>query len=80
MTEVRSAIAALDDVVGLCELHVWTLTSGIESLSAHVIVEQHADDRQVLREVRATILQRFGIEHVTVQIEPPNFDEPDVAF
>ena len=55
---------------GVHDLHVWTLTSGKVCLSAHVV----ADDTQLtLRSLTALIRERFGIEHITLQIEDDSF-------
>lgn len=78
--ELRSAILELDGVHGLCDLHVWTVTSGMESMSAHVIVQEGRDRGDMLRTVRTRVHERFGIDHVTIQLEPERFDEPEVPF
>ena len=66
--EVRDAISGIPGVLGVEDLHVWTITSGLDALSAHVVV---ADDRQpgLLRQIRATLQDRFGIDHVTIQLD-----------
>jgi cobalt-zinc-cadmium efflux system protein len=51
------------------DLHVWTLTSGFVALSAHGVIDDPYHQRQVLDEVRQRI-RRYGIEHVTFQLEP----------
>ena len=73
--EVRQTIAATPGVIGVHDLHVWTITSGLDSLSAHVVAgeaESHAD---LLRRLRHALHERFGIDHITIQIEPDGFDE-----
>jgi hypothetical protein len=55
------------------DLHVWTLTSGRDALSAHVRVDDLADGRHVLGDLQQLLHDRFGIEHVTIQLES---DEP----
>lgn len=67
-TEVGEVLAEIEGVVGVHDLHVWTITSGFESLSAHVRVEGE-DRARILREIRETVRERFGIEHSTVQLE-----------
>jgi cobalt-zinc-cadmium efflux system protein len=70
--------AALRDVAGVCsvhDLHVWTITSGMVSLSCHVQCAETAAGHAVLQELQAMLRSRFGIEHATVQIEPENFEE-----
>ena len=51
------------------DLHVWTLTSGFVALSAHGVIDDPYHQRQVLDEVRQR-MRRYGIEHVTFQLEP----------
>jgi cobalt-zinc-cadmium efflux system protein len=51
------------------DLHVWTLTSGRDALSAHLLVEDLSDGQHVLGDLQAVLRERFGIEHVTIQLE-----------
>lgn len=66
--EVAAALTAVEGVVDVHDLHVWTITSGFESLTVHVTVEGRAH-REVLHEIRSLVHRRFGIEHSTVQLE-----------
>lgn len=74
VAEVRAAIARLPGVRSVHDLHVWTITSGLESLSAHVVCEGRPRT-EVLAEIRETLTRRFGIEHQTIQLEPEGFEE-----
>jgi cobalt-zinc-cadmium efflux system protein len=65
---VRSSIAAVPGVCSVHDLHVWTVTSGMVAMSAHVVVPAPADHQGVLERVHEA-MARFGIQHVTVQIE-----------
>lgn len=78
--ELRTAVLGVDGVTGICDMHVWTVTTGLDSMSAHVVVEEGRDDREMLRAVRELVHAQFGIDHVTVQIEPEGFEEPDAGF
>jgi cobalt-zinc-cadmium efflux system protein len=69
VVEVRDALAGVPGVVGVHDLHVWTITSGREALSAHLVVGESTARPQTLEQVRGTLAQRFGIKHVTVQLE-----------
>ncbi len=76
--EVDAAIRGLTGVEQVHDLHVWTITSGRESLSAHVRVgERQRSD--LLTEIRRLITERFGIEHVTIQLEPEDICGQDCA-
>lgn len=76
--EVRDCLMALPCVVGVHDLHVWTITSGMESLSCHVVVEDGQSYCDALTEVRATLHGRFGIDHLTIQVEPAEMEEHGV--
>jgi cobalt-zinc-cadmium efflux system protein len=51
------------------DLHAWTLTSGFDAMSGHVVVDDVAGGPAVIRAVRGLMKERHGIEHVTVQVE-----------
>jgi cobalt-zinc-cadmium efflux system protein len=76
--EVREAMIAVPGVLEVHDLHVWTITSGMESLSAHVVVEEGCYDCGVLAAIRATLHDRFDIHHMTVQMETEAFQEHPV--
>lgn len=67
---VEADLAGLSDVVGVHDLHVWTLTSGMEVASAHVVTRAGADAHDVLDRARDLLGERYGVEHATLQIEP----------
>jgi cobalt-zinc-cadmium efflux system protein len=69
LDDVRDTLAGLPGVEGVHDLHVWTITSGMVALSAHLVVEAEAGSRNLLRTVRTSLHDRFGIHHATVQIE-----------
>ena len=66
--ELRSALAAVDGVTGVHDLHVWTLVPGKDMATAHVTCS--GDTARVLEDARAVLAAR-GLEHATVQVEPP---------
>jgi cobalt-zinc-cadmium efflux system protein len=51
------------------DLHVWTVTSGFDAMSGHLVVTDMSRGREALREARRVMKGDFGIDHVTVQIE-----------
>ena len=73
--ELRSAILGLEGVLEVDDLHAWTVTSGMESMSAHVTIRDGRDPLVDLRTVRQLVHDRFGIDHVTIQVEPENFEK-----
>ncbi len=71
--DVRECLLGVAGVRDVHCLHVWRISSGIDSLSAHVVVDaQHAADAQ-LRALRQTLQQRFEVGHITLQVEPEGF-------
>jgi cobalt-zinc-cadmium efflux system protein len=67
--EVRRAIEELPAVELVHDLHVWTVTSGYFAMSGHAIVADLGQSQVVLRQIHDLMHERFGIRHVTVQIE-----------
>jgi cobalt-zinc-cadmium efflux system protein len=67
--EIGHAIADHAGVVETHDLHVWTVTSGFPTLSAHVLVEPDADCHRIRLELERMLHDRFGIEHTTLQVE-----------
>jgi cobalt-zinc-cadmium efflux system protein len=63
------AMCAVDTVREVHELHVWTVTAGFEALAAHVVVARGEDRDRARRELEFLLLDRFGIEHTTLQME-----------
>jgi cobalt-zinc-cadmium efflux system protein len=75
VNEVHDTMSQVSGVLEVHDLHVWTITSGMESLSAHVVVEDRRFDCDILGEIRVTLHERFGIDHITVQMETQAFQE-----
>ena len=76
LLEVDRALAATPGVCGVHDLHVWSLSSGIGAVSAHVRVEDNVDPQRVLATVGTMLRERFGLSHVTLQVETSEFLEP----
>lgn len=73
--EVRNAILATDGVCGVDDLHVWTITSGLEALSVHVLAADERPPPLLLTAVRDMLRARFGIMHATIQVETESCDD-----
>ncbi|HEX4823659.1 MAG TPA: cation diffusion facilitator family transporter [Candidatus Polarisedimenticolaceae bacterium] len=72
--EIRRALAALQGVTDVHDLHVWSLGGRVPLLTAHLRVEHSARGHDVLRVATALLSERFAIGHVTLQIEPADFN------
>ena len=71
---VRDAMAAVEGVSQVHDLHVWTITSGLEALSGHVVVKAGHSRDELLVELRDLLEHRFGVAHSTLQMEPETCD------
>lgn len=67
--ELRTALRSVQGVTGVHDLHVWTLVPGKDMVTAHLT--SSADTARVLDGARA-VLTAHGLEHATVQVEPPD--------
>ncbi len=72
--EVLQAMREVGGAAGVHDLHVWTITSGMVALSAHVLPESEYDRDDLLKDLSDTLKDRFEISHVTIQIESPGHD------
>ena len=66
---VGAAMGSAPGVVGVHDLHIWTITSGFPALSAHVLVEPRADCHAIRRELEVLLRDRFELTHTTLQVE-----------
>jgi cobalt-zinc-cadmium efflux system protein len=72
---VRAAVSGLPGVAGVHDLHLWSLTAGVNAASLHVVLGTGAALGEVLTAVHECLRHRFPIHHVTVQAEPPDWNE-----
>jgi len=72
---LRRAIAAVPGVAAVHDLHVWSLTSGLHAMSAHVVRAEGTAHDDLLLRVRETVLHGFDVHHVTLQVESPGCED-----
>ncbi|MFI5362693.1 MAG: cation diffusion facilitator family transporter [Elusimicrobiota bacterium] len=75
LEEIRAALAALDGVTEVHDLHLWSLTQGKEAMSGHLVVAAGRDSGAVLKAGRDLLADHFKLTHVTLQIEPEGTQE-----
>src|SRR5687768_2519561 len=80
LAAVEDSILHTDGVSNVHDLHVWTITSGREALSAHVIHAYEVSQPELLKELRAKLYERFGVDHLTIQMETPDFEDETFHF
>lgn len=77
--EITGVMQSAEGVVAVHDLHVWTISSGLYALSAHLVTHTDALGRNdaILTEVKAALRKRFGIDHTTLQIESVEYAHVD---
>jgi len=80
LAAVEDAILATSGVNDVHDLHVWTITSGREALSAHVIHGESISQPDLLKELRTKLHDRFGVDHLTIQMETADFEDETFHF
>jgi cobalt-zinc-cadmium efflux system protein len=76
--EVGQAMARVPGVKGIHDLHIWTITSGLDALSGHVVVPVGEDRDAVLDRLQQLLRDRYRIDHVTLQIVEERSDRVQV--
>ena len=67
--EVKTALEGINGVINVHDLHIWTITSGLDSLSCHILIQDDKNNQEILQQAINTIKDTFKIEHTTIQIE-----------
>lgn len=68
---VEARMAALPGVAGVHDLHIWTVTSGMDAATGHVVIADGARATEVLEAALALLEAECGITHATIQVEEP---------
>lgn len=71
---VRRSLLEVPGVAEVHDLHVWCLAEGSPILTAHLVADRSVPSGEVLRDAAARLSASFGITHVTIQVEPPDFN------
>ncbi len=75
--EVYRTIRGVPGVLAVHDLHVWSITSGLNCLSAHVVAAEGQPHAALLKTLQNEMHEKFGLDHLTIQIEPEGFEEDD---
>lgn len=78
MQQVITALKQLDGVVDVHDLHVWTISTGMDALSGHVVVcdQMLSQSSRLLDNINRMLAERYGITHTTIQLE----HEREISF
>lgn len=77
LDRIADELGSIEGVVGVHDLHVWTLTSEMDAASAHLVTTSTADSHAVLDDARQCLAECHGIAHGTFQIEPDDHEGCD---
>jgi cobalt-zinc-cadmium efflux system protein len=69
LKSVEDVIRSHRGVLGVHDLHAWTLTQGFEALSAHLVIEDMQLSEDLVSELKKVLFDKFRISHVTLQVE-----------
>ncbi len=80
--DVERRIAEIDGVAGVHDLHVWAIGSDSRALSAHVLLDDRriSEGAMILARLREVALERYAINHVTVQLEAEHCDPGGIVI
>jgi cobalt-zinc-cadmium efflux system protein len=81
-SEVEKALRQVPMVKDIHDLHIWSITSGMPSLSVHVVCEESKDcyHHDLFVKIKKMLVDKFKIDHVTIQLEDQSLrdSEPEV--
>jgi len=69
LEDLKRQLLAIEGVSGVHELHAWSLSSGFNAVSAHLVVKDPARHREALREASCRVAPAFGLKHSVFQVE-----------
>ncbi|MDR6156684.1 cobalt-zinc-cadmium efflux system protein [Chryseobacterium sp. SLBN-27] len=75
ISKLRASLEELPGIKELHDLHVWSLTSGVNAMSAHVIADDNKNRNEILQILKDKATTDFKITHTTFQIEYEGYDE-----
>jgi cobalt-zinc-cadmium efflux system protein len=67
--EVKKSILEVKGVIGVFDLHLWTITSGFDAMTAHVVISDISKSQSILKEITSILENKYKITHNTIQIE-----------
>jgi cobalt-zinc-cadmium efflux system protein len=69
LNQLRTDMIGVNGVVDVHDVHVWTITSGLDAMSAHVTIDDATPTTDLLNELTKVVNDNFGIHHSTIQVE-----------
>ena len=81
VADIEAALREGGEIEGVLDLHAWSLTADVPLLSAHVVLSGHPtleEAQVVVVQAKTRLLERFGIDHATLEVECEVCAAPDV--
>lgn len=78
MQQIVATLKQLDGIVDVHDLHVWTISTGMDALSGHVVVRDQmlSQSNKLLGDINRVLAERYNITHTTIQME----NEKEISF
>jgi len=73
VANLRASLLEIEGVADIHDLHVWSLTSGVNAMSVHAVLAEHSSHDDVLERVHEQCTHTYKISHITVQTECASF-------
>ncbi|HVL49041.1 MAG TPA: cation diffusion facilitator family transporter [Candidatus Thermoplasmatota archaeon] len=71
---LRADLTAIPGVIQVHDLHVWSLTAGVDTMSAHVVVDDPARGPEITARIRRDVAPKYRLEHLTLEVEAADSD------
>lgn len=76
--EVIAELEGIEGVNNVHDLHVWTITSGLDTFSCHILIDEDIEEQIILQQAINLIRDNYKIEHTTIQIEKSNLQHQEL--
>ncbi|MDT8900119.1 cation diffusion facilitator family transporter [Anaeroselena agilis] len=71
--DVKDTLSKIPGIKDVHDLHIWSLTSGVDTLTCHLLIDHGIDPQQILQEAIKQIAEKYKIHHTTIQVETEDF-------
>ena len=79
-SEVKATLYNIRGVKDIHDLHIWTITSGKDSLTCHLLIDTNTDSQSVLRQAICMVEEKLQITHSTIQVETEDFNHSSCSL
>jgi len=76
--DVKRELEGMAGVIDVHDLHIWTITSGLDTLSCHLLIDDKSDSQEILQLAIDRLKEKFHIDHTTIQIEKSQIHHDDM--